>query len=75
VVFTAVITKSTIFWDITPSADVSEERIVSIFRVEAEQDTSVKAGGKQTFNGLHGVISQKIALFRPQGCSAGSINY
>jgi hypothetical protein len=24
---------------------------------------SVKAGGKQTFDGLHGVISQKIELF------------
>jgi hypothetical protein len=35
-VFTAVVTKSTIFWDITPCSpsDVSEEHIASIFRVE-----------------------------------------
>jgi hypothetical protein len=42
---------------------------VSIFRVKelAEQDTSVKPGGmlkhRLTFNGLHGVISQKIVNF------------
>jgi hypothetical protein len=32
------------------STDVSEEHITSIFRVEkyAEQETSVKAGGKQS---------------------------
>jgi hypothetical protein len=46
--------KSIIFWDITPcsplSTDVTEENIASIFRVEeeAEQETSVKAGGKQS---------------------------
>jgi hypothetical protein len=43
-----------------------------IFRVEdeAEQDTSMKAGAKQsslkhrlTFSGLHGVISQKVVVF------------
>jgi hypothetical protein len=59
------------------STDVSEERIASIFTVEeyAEQETRVKAGGKQswrryippkhrpTFNGLHGFMSQKIILF------------
>jgi hypothetical protein len=50
------------------STDVSEEHIASIFRVEeeAEQETSVKAGGKQsrlTFNGLHGLIFQKIVVF------------
>jgi hypothetical protein len=70
------------------STDVSEEHVASIFRVEeqAEQETSVKAGGKQrvfssacsstlkwmryvppkrrlTFNGIHGVISQKVGLF------------
>jgi hypothetical protein len=46
------------------STGVSEEHIASIFRVEekAEQETSVKAGGKQG-KGLYGVISQKIVLF------------
>jgi hypothetical protein len=46
--------ESTTFWDITlysplKVTDVSEEHIASIFRVEelAEQETSVKAGGKQ----------------------------
>jgi hypothetical protein len=37
-VFTAVVMKSTTFWDITPcspvSTDVSEDHIASIFRVE-----------------------------------------
>jgi hypothetical protein len=47
--------KSTIFWDVTPysplkSSDVSEEHIAFIFRVEeeAEQQTSMKAGGRQS---------------------------
>jgi hypothetical protein len=35
-----------------------EKNITSIFRVE---ETSVKAGGKQSW--LHGVISQKAVLF------------
>jgi hypothetical protein len=54
-VLTAVVTKSIIFWDITPRSplsvtDVSEEHIASIFRVEkyAEEETSVNACGKQT---------------------------
>jgi hypothetical protein len=57
------------------STDVSEEHIAFIFRVEdeAEQETSIKGGGKQRrhvppkpqlpFNGLHRVLSQKIVLF------------
>jgi hypothetical protein len=44
--------KTTVFRNVTPciplkSVDISEDQIASIFRVEyAEQDTSVKAGGK-----------------------------
>jgi hypothetical protein len=35
-ILTAVVMKSTIFWDITPCSPlkVSEERIASIFRIE-----------------------------------------
>jgi hypothetical protein len=46
------------------STDVSEKRFASIFRVEeyANQETSVKPG-RLTFNGLHGVIFQKIVHF------------
>jgi hypothetical protein len=47
--------KSSIFWNITPCSPLkvnrfSEEHIASIFRVEeqAEQETSVKAGGKKS---------------------------
>jgi hypothetical protein len=47
--------KSSIFWDTTQcsalkSADVSEENFASIFSFEeyAEQETRVKAGGKQS---------------------------
>jgi deoxycytidylate deaminase len=48
---TAVVMKSTIFWEITPCSslkvDISEEHIASIFRVKQDdQDTSMKEGGK-----------------------------
>jgi hypothetical protein len=53
-VLTAVIIKSTVFWDTTPcspwkSTDVSEKYIASIFRVEeyAKLEISVIASGKQ----------------------------
>jgi hypothetical protein len=59
------------------STDVPEEHVASIFGVEewTKQETTTKAGGQQsllcsilpkrrlTFNGLYGVISQKIELF------------
>jgi hypothetical protein len=47
-VLTAVVMKSSVFWDIRPysllKADVSEEHVASIFRVkeQAKQETSVK---------------------------------
>jgi hypothetical protein len=50
--------KGIIFWDITPcsplSTEVSEEHIVSIFRVEkiSWTKTSVKAGGRLGRRGL-----------------------
>jgi hypothetical protein len=58
-VLTAVVMKSSIFWDITPcsmlkSTDVSEKLIASIFRVEkAERDSGVKE------------CCKKIVLFMP----------
>jgi hypothetical protein len=54
-VLTAVIMKSFIFWDVTyvvhwKWTKVSEEHAVPFFRLkeEAKQETSVKAGGKQS---------------------------
>jgi hypothetical protein len=47
--------KSSIFWDVVrlKSPDVSKEYVASILRVEewAEQETSLKAGGKQSREG------------------------
>jgi hypothetical protein len=53
-VLTTMLMKGTVFWDITlvtswKWTDVSEEHNACIYRVEekAEQETSVKASGKQ----------------------------
>jgi hypothetical protein len=68
------------FWDITPCSPLKVNlRFGGIYSLHlqgrriAAQETSVKAGGKQsayfppkrrlTFNGLQGVISQKIVHF------------
>jgi hypothetical protein len=49
------------------STDVSEEHIASIFRVEeissANNQQASSLPRPLTFNGLHGVISQKMMLF------------
>jgi hypothetical protein len=71
-VFTPVVMKSSIFWDITPCRplkvnDVSEKHVASTFMDEekAEQETSLlpEGGGNMFFrNGLHGVISHTTKL-------------
>jgi hypothetical protein len=44
--------------------EVSKEHIASIFKVEqAEHDTTLEAGSKSDYHGLHGVISQMIVIF------------
>jgi hypothetical protein len=55
------------------STDVSEEHVASIFRAEekSEQETSVKAGGKQSF---HAVFLLRL-LFDPEdGCDMFPLN-
>jgi hypothetical protein len=88
-VLTAVVMKSTIFWDITPCSPLSANRRFGGIRVEerAKQETSMKqiasrgcftlvscmahsstlkmeATCSSEISGLHGVISQKIVLFK-----------
>jgi hypothetical protein len=85
--------KGSIFWDITPcspwkSTDVSEEHIVSIFKIKNPAACHllsywfiakfilrpwrwrryIPLKTWLTFNGLHGVISQKTALFIDAVC-------
>jgi hypothetical protein len=77
-IFTAVIMKSIIFWDMTPCSRcvltyVSVEHITAIFRVEVI--SSAKPNKRYVpqkrwlkLNGLHGVISQKMILLYYQYC-------
>jgi hypothetical protein len=66
-VFTAVVMKSIIFWDMTPCSLSCTRRFGGTYRLHLQgrrivQQTSKQAGGKQ-LNGLHGIISQKMVLF------------
>jgi hypothetical protein len=51
--------KSTIFWDITPCNPL---KVNSLF-YDPEDGGDVPPKRRLPFNGLHGVISQKIVLF------------
>jgi hypothetical protein len=67
-VFTAVVMKSIIFWDMTPCSPLSFNRCFGgtyrlFFRVE-EISSKNPASKQMTLNRLHGVISQKIMLFK-----------
>jgi hypothetical protein len=68
-VLTAVVMKSSVFWDITPFSPLKVNRRFGGTRRLHVQGRRIsqarnqrKAGGK-ALNGLHGVISQKIELF------------
>jgi hypothetical protein len=67
---TAVVMKSSVFWDITPCSllkvNDSKERVASIFRVEDYvQARNQREAVRKQSSKLHGVISQKTELHFP----------
>jgi hypothetical protein len=77
-VLTAVVMKSSIFWDVSPCSPLKVNRrfgehVASIFRVSSGSCLAYSSTLKveatcssetSTINGLHGVIPQKTELFR-----------
>jgi hypothetical protein len=68
--FTAVVMKSIIFWDMMPCSPLSfNGRFGRTYRLYLQgrrnrfSKTSKQAGVKQKLNGLHSVMSQKMILF------------
>jgi hypothetical protein len=65
-VFTVVLMKSIIFWDMTACSPLSfNRRFGGTYRLhlQGRKVNSAKAASRLKFNGLHGVISKKMILF------------
>jgi hypothetical protein len=67
-VLTAVVIKSTIFWGITPCSPLKvNRRFGGTYRLHLQSRRTrwkrYSPKRRMTFNGLHGVISQKIVFF------------
>jgi hypothetical protein len=68
-VLTAVVMKTSVFWDITPySSSKVSRRFERTFRLHLEQEASMKAGDKQSsFSPYSSTLRMKAIFSLPEG--------